>query len=69
MKVCLFHRCDMEGRVVGGVGAIAGFDWWPIKAYRPCPALEAAGVAYTRYWTIKNFDFRGPECAPTHLKS
>lgn len=42
-------RCDRLGRVAGGVGAIAGFRWWPIKAYRPCEALDEAGVAYTRY--------------------
>eukprot|EP00798_Chlamydomonas_sp_ICE-L_P023090 gene23090-30284_t len=41
--------CDQEGRVVGGMGALPGFGWWPIKAYRPCPNLELAGVEYTSY--------------------
>ena len=38
--------CDGAGRVAGGVGAVLSF--WPVKAYRPCPALEKAGLAYTR---------------------
>lgn len=25
-----------------------GFGWWPIKAYRPCPKLEQAGLEYVR---------------------
>ena len=33
---------------MGGLGALPGFGWWPIKAYRPCPALESAGGQYTR---------------------
>jgi len=40
-------RC-VEGRIAGGIGAVPGFGWWPIKAYRPCPALEASGRGYTR---------------------
>eukprot|EP00199_Chlamydomonas_sp_CCMP681_P004844 CAMPEP_0119107094 /NCGR_PEP_ID=MMETSP1180-20130426/7947_1 /TAXON_ID=3052 ORGANISM="Chlamydomonas cf sp, Strain CCMP681" /NCGR_SAMPLE_ID=MMETSP1180 /ASSEMBLY_ACC=CAM_ASM_000741 /LENGTH=135 /DNA_ID=CAMNT_0007092529 /DNA_START=25 /DNA_END=435 /DNA_ORIENTATION=+ len=40
--------CDGEGRVVGGLGALPGFGWWPIKAYRPCPGLNAAGMDYVR---------------------
>ena len=44
----LWRRCDRQGRIVGGIGAVPGFDWWPIKAYRPCPALAQAGVSYTR---------------------
>eukprot|EP00188_Purpureofilum_apyrenoidigerum_P002439 Plantae.Rhodophyta-Purpureofilum_apyrenoidigerum.ctg25137.p2 GENE.Plantae.Rhodophyta-Purpureofilum_apyrenoidigerum.ctg25137~~Plantae.Rhodophyta-Purpureofilum_apyrenoidigerum.ctg25137.p2 ORF type:complete len:102 (+),score=6.15 Plantae.Rhodophyta-Purpureofilum_apyrenoidigerum.ctg25137:284-589(+) len=27
--------CNGEGRIAGGIGAV--LDWWPIKAYRPCP--------------------------------
>jgi len=23
-------------------------DWWPIKAYRECPALTASGRSYSR---------------------
>jgi hypothetical protein len=38
----------MEGRIIGGLAAIPGFRWWPIKAYRPCPKLSAAGLEYTR---------------------
>lgn len=26
--------CDGSGRIMGGLGAISLFSWWPIKAYR-----------------------------------
>lgn len=42
------NSCDGEGRVLGGLGAVPGFRWWPIKAYRPCPNLEKAGLDYVR---------------------
>ncbi|BDA42935.1 hypothetical protein COCOBI_03-8280 [Coccomyxa sp. Obi] len=38
--------CDQKGRIAGGLGAVA--EWWPIKAYRPCPAFTQAGGSYTR---------------------
>ena len=38
--------CEGEGRIIGGMGIFV--DWWPIKAYRPCPELEAAGRKYQR---------------------
>ena len=41
-------ECDGTGRIAGGIGAVVGFGWWPIKAYRPCPALEAGGVQCVR---------------------
>jgi len=40
--------CDGSGRVQGGIGAVPGFKWWPIKAYRPCGKAVEAGVEYTR---------------------
>lgn len=40
--------CDGEGRIIGGLAAVPGFRWWPIKAYRPCPGLEEAGLEYVR---------------------
>ncbi|KAK9822117.1 hypothetical protein WJX74_008886 [Apatococcus lobatus] len=40
--------CDRLGREVGGIGAVPGFKWWPIKAYRPCPSALKAGVKYVR---------------------
>lgn len=40
--------CDGEGRIIGGLAAIPGFGWWPIKAYRPCSGLSAAGMDYVR---------------------
>lgn len=40
--------CNGEGRIQGGLGAVPGFGWWPIKAYRPCPAFVEAGGRYRR---------------------
>ena len=32
------------------MGALPGLkEWWPIKAYRPCPSLQGAGMNYSRY--------------------
>lgn len=45
---CAGRRCDGEGRIIGGLGAVPGFGWWPIKAYRPCNMLGEAGVEYVR---------------------
>jgi len=33
-------------RISGGIGAV--LDWWPIKAYRPCPNFSERGGSYTR---------------------
>ena len=33
---------------MGGLATVPGFGWWPIKAYRPCPKLDEAGLEYTR---------------------
>ena len=35
-----------DGRIAGGIGAV--LDFWPIKAYRPCPGLSQAGKDYSR---------------------
>jgi hypothetical protein len=40
--------CNGEGRIKGGLGAVPGFGWFPIKAYRPCPAFVEAGGKYRR---------------------
>eukprot|EP00252_Welwitschia_mirabilis_P019957 TRINITY_DN4770_c0_g1_i1.p1 TRINITY_DN4770_c0_g1~~TRINITY_DN4770_c0_g1_i1.p1 ORF type:complete len:153 (+),score=27.92 TRINITY_DN4770_c0_g1_i1:105-563(+) len=40
--------CNGDGRIQGGIGAIPGFTWWPIKAYRPCPAFVQSGGKYKR---------------------
>eukprot|EP00245_Coleochaete_scutata_P007475 TRINITY_DN22895_c0_g1_i1.p1 TRINITY_DN22895_c0_g1~~TRINITY_DN22895_c0_g1_i1.p1 ORF type:complete len:171 (-),score=20.95 TRINITY_DN22895_c0_g1_i1:41-553(-) len=40
--------CNGEGRMMGGLGAVPGFGWWPIKAYRPCPMFIDAGGKYQR---------------------
>ena len=40
--------CDGSGRIVGGLGAIELFSWWPIKAYRPCPNFINNGGQYIR---------------------
>ncbi|ACO69451.1 predicted protein [Micromonas commoda] len=41
-------QCDGSGRIIGGMGAIPLFSWWPIKAYRPCPGLIESGGVYVR---------------------
>ena len=33
-------------RILGGIGTV--LDWWPIKAYRPCPNLVDRGGEYVR---------------------
>eukprot|EP00568_Trieres_chinensis_P007524 CAMPEP_0183295330 /NCGR_PEP_ID=MMETSP0160_2-20130417/3330_1 /TAXON_ID=2839 ORGANISM="Odontella Sinensis, Strain Grunow 1884" /NCGR_SAMPLE_ID=MMETSP0160_2 /ASSEMBLY_ACC=CAM_ASM_000250 /LENGTH=123 /DNA_ID=CAMNT_0025456799 /DNA_START=73 /DNA_END=444 /DNA_ORIENTATION=+ len=38
--------CDGSGRITGGIGAV--LDWWPIKAYRPCPNFIDRGGRYVR---------------------
>ena len=38
--------CDGSGRILGGIGTV--FEWWPIKAYRPCPNLIERGGRYDR---------------------
>ena len=38
--------CDKMGHKAGGMGAL--FDWWPVKAWGPCPKATAAGLSYTR---------------------
>ncbi|XP_010545139.1 PREDICTED: uncharacterized protein LOC104817582 isoform X2 [Tarenaya hassleriana] len=40
--------CNGDGRIQGGIATVPGFGWWPIKAYRPCPAFLAAGGRYQR---------------------
>ncbi|KAL3942095.1 MAG: hypothetical protein SGBAC_003662 [Bacillariaceae sp.] len=38
--------CDGSGRITGGLGAV--FDWFPVKAYRPCPNYIDKGGFYSR---------------------
>lgn len=38
--------CDGSGRILGGIGTV--LDWWPIKAYRPCPNFIERGGRYVR---------------------
>ncbi|KAG4391614.1 hypothetical protein JHK82_013648 [Glycine max] len=40
--------CNGEGRIQGGIATVPGLGWWPIKAYRPCPAFMASGGRYRR---------------------
>ncbi|KAG0553747.1 hypothetical protein KC19_12G036000 [Ceratodon purpureus] len=40
--------CNGEGRILGGLSSVPGFGWFPIKAYRPCPAFVDAGGRYKR---------------------
>jgi len=44
----LKQGCDGTGRIKGGMAAIPGFGWWPIKVWRPCPAFLTAGYRYQR---------------------
>ena len=44
---CDYPGC-VDGRVMGGLGAIPLFSWWPIKAYRPCPTCAEKGFKYKR---------------------
>lgn len=41
-------RCDRDGRVIGGLASLPGLGWFPLKVYRPCPALTKAGMSYVR---------------------
>lgn len=34
---------------MGGLASFPGFGWFPLKVYRPCPALTKAGMSYVRY--------------------
>ncbi|KAL3803998.1 hypothetical protein ACHAWO_001502 [Cyclotella atomus] len=38
--------CDGSGRILGGIGTV--LEWWPIKAYRPCPNFVDRGGKYVR---------------------
>ncbi|GAB5031991.1 conserved cys-containing protein [Nannochloropsis oceanica] len=40
--------CDGAGKIQGGIATFPLLGWWPIKAYRPCPALTEAGYGYKR---------------------
>ncbi|EOA18411.1 hypothetical protein CARUB_v10006954mg [Capsella rubella] len=40
--------CNGDGRIQGGIATVPGFGWWPIKAYRPCPAFVESGGRYRR---------------------
>jgi len=42
------RECGGTGRLAGGLSTLPGFDWWPIKAYRPCPTCEREGRTYER---------------------
>tara|TARA_B110001452_G_scaffold30878_1_gene24204 strand:+ start:583 stop:957 length:375 start_codon:yes stop_codon:yes gene_type:complete len=44
---CDYKGC-VDGRVMGGLGATWLFQWWPIKAYRPCPTCAENGFKYKR---------------------
>ena len=46
--LCDYPGCDGDGRVMGGLAATELFQWWPIKAYRPCPECAKRGKRYGR---------------------
>jgi len=39
-------RSRSTKRILGGIGVV--LEWWPIKAYRPCPNLVERGGEYVR---------------------
>ncbi|KAD3641443.1 hypothetical protein E3N88_30667 [Mikania micrantha] len=47
-KTEMERGCNGEGRIQGGIATVPGFGWWPIKAYRPCPAFVSTGGRYRR---------------------
>ncbi|KAK1438527.1 hypothetical protein QVD17_04336 [Tagetes erecta] len=47
-KAEMERGCNGEGRIQGGIATVPGFGWWPIKAYRPCPAFVSIGGRYRR---------------------
>ncbi|KAK4532051.1 hypothetical protein CCYA_CCYA10G2908 [Cyanidiococcus yangmingshanensis] len=52
--------CGGSGRLQGGLAAWPGFRWWPIKAYRPCPACDAGRLRYQRQGqSLQDFVGRG----------
>eukprot|EP01025_Chloroclados_australasicus_P031036 TRINITY_DN3131_c1_g1_i2.p1 TRINITY_DN3131_c1_g1~~TRINITY_DN3131_c1_g1_i2.p1 ORF type:complete len:150 (+),score=14.81 TRINITY_DN3131_c1_g1_i2:177-626(+) len=50
--------CDQQGHKAGGMGAF--FEWWPVKAWGPCPKAAAAGLAYPRKGQGTNEMLFGP---------
>jgi hypothetical protein len=51
--------CDQEGHKAGGMGAL--FEWWPVKAWGPCPKASEAGLPYTRKGQGTNEMLFGPD--------
>ncbi|KAG2585946.1 uncharacterized protein LOC120673187 [Panicum virgatum] len=67
----LERGCNGEGRIQGGIAAVPGFSWWPIKAYRPCPGFVASGGRYRRQGQSMDdvASGRGKKISPAKKKS
>ncbi|CAL4978801.1 unnamed protein product [Urochloa decumbens] len=67
----LERGCNGEGRIQGGIAAVPGFGWWPIKAYRPCPGFVASGGRYRRQGQSMDdvASGRGKKLSPAKTKS
>ncbi|CAO2194356.1 unnamed protein product [Urochloa humidicola] len=67
----LERGCNGEGRIQGGIAAVPGFGWWPIKAYRPCPGFVASGGRYRRQGQSMDdvASGRGKKVSPAKIKS
>merc|ERR1712146_462757 len=44
----LSQGCNGKGKIAGGISSLPGMGWFPLKVYRPCPALIDAGYGYIR---------------------
>jgi hypothetical protein len=44
LNFLILISCDYS--ILGGIGTV--LDWWPIKAYRPCPNFIERGGRYVR---------------------
>nr|CAB3475628.1 unnamed protein product [Digitaria exilis] len=67
----LERGCNGEGRIQGGIAAVPGLGWWPIKAYRPCPGFVASGGRYRRQGQSMDdvASGRGKKLSPANNKS
>ncbi|CAO2205026.1 unnamed protein product [Urochloa humidicola] len=67
----LERGCNGEGRIQGGIAAVPGFGWWPIKAYRPCPGFVSSGGRYRRQGQSMDdvASGRGKKVSPAKTKS
>lgn len=61
-------ECKGTGRLAGGLSTLPGLDWWPIKAFRPCPTCEREGRSYQRRGQGLNEVLFGVDDMPTNYE-